>query len=135
MLLAAEPWMLTTDGKILALPTDSGLPFSQRLASLDKATVSELSEHDLKIISPDASTARAIDRASCLLRCAPGLESIVRRCVHEIYILQPPNESFDVSHSDPRWTKRIFVSVPLSSPLANFRVAESIAHEAMHLNL
>jgi len=50
-------------------------------------------------------------------------------------VLNAPDEWHDVSHSEPRWPHRIFVSLPPASPVGDIRLAESIVHEAMHLNL
>ena len=43
---------------------------------------------------------------------------------------------FDVSHSQPKWPDKIFVSFPeRDDELGRLRLAESIVHEAMHLHL
>jgi HEXXH motif-containing protein len=76
-----------------------------------------------------------IDRAIHLFQVAPGLEPIIRSCVHEIIVLKALDISIDVSHSEPRWPTRIFISIPASSGVADLRVAEAVVHEAMHLNL
>lgn len=43
--------------------------------------------------------------------------------------------AFDISHSDPALPYSIFVSIPPSGPTAAIRLAESILHETMHLQL
>jgi HEXXH motif-containing protein len=55
--------------------------------------------------------------------------------VQAIHLLESPGLGFDVSHSDPELPCSIFFSLPLGEPHAALRVAESILHEAMHLQL
>jgi HEXXH motif-containing protein len=133
--VASEPWMLVIDDKPLDLPADPGGPLSRRLATLEKSVVSELEKRNLHAVKPSEEAPALLDRATNLIRIPPGLESIVRRCTHEISPLHVPNDSFDVSHSEPRWPTRIFVSVPKHSPVGDLRIAEAIVHESMHLNL
>jgi HEXXH motif-containing protein len=132
-----EPWLIIVDGKPLDLPPDIGGPLSGRLVSLDSETVTELEQYNLHVLEPviAAGAVDVIDRSIELIRAAPGLESTIRHCVHEIILLKAPDKSFDVSHSEPRWPTRIFISVPASSPVAEIRVAEAVVHEAMHLNM
>ena len=74
-------------------------------------------------------------RTQSCIAVVPSLASVCGRVVEEIHLLRAPPE-YDVSHSEPRWRRRIFVSVPerLDS-IGAVRFAESIVHEAMHLNL
>jgi HEXXH motif-containing protein len=132
-----EPWMLEIDGAPLDLPPDRGGFLSSRLATPSDDIIAELKERGLQVIVPAAVTriGTILDQATKLIRVAPGLDSVVRRCVKEIVILRVPDDSFDVSHSEPRWATRIFVSVPCSSVVGDLRVAEAVVHEAMHLNL
>jgi HEXXH motif-containing protein len=82
-----------------------------------------------------AGEADIIEEAAALIRVVPELDAIIRQCVQEILVLRAPDDSFDVSHSEPQWATRIFVSIPRPSVVAALRVAEAIVHEAMHLNL
>ncbi len=50
-------------------------------------------------------------------------------------MLQAPGLDFDVSHSDPEVPFSIFVSVPSAERDGTSRLAESILHECMHLQL
>jgi hypothetical protein len=71
---------------------------------------------------------------SCIA-VVPTLADVCERVVEEIHLLRAPPE-YDVSHSEPRWRRRIFVSVPERLDyIGAVRCAESIVHEAMHLNL
>lgn len=76
-----------------------------------------------------------LDRAEKLLKTVPNLNFVVRSFVHEIFLLHVLDDEFDVSHSEPWWPNRIFISIPRPSPVQDIRVAEAIVHEAMHLNL
>jgi HEXXH motif-containing protein len=135
--IGSEPWILQIGGAPIDLPLDRGGPLSERLTSLDENTVAELKGRDLQVMALTASaeSPNVLDRAADLIRVAPQLEAVVRRCVQEILVLKAPDDSFDISHSEPRWASRIFISVPASSFVADLRVAEAVVHEAMHLNL
>lgn len=132
--IGRDPWNLGIDGSPIELPLDVGGCLSNRLALADKTTSVELLEHDLHVITPPLMHG-VIDHASKLISAAPSLEAVVRRCVKEILVLASTDDTVDISHSEPRWPTRIFISLPSSSPIADLRVAEAIVHEAMHLNL
>ena len=136
-IIGPEPWMLEISGAALELPTDAPGPLSARLASASRETAAELKVRGLEVVDPSetAGTRGAIDTAAELIAVAPSLEAIVRRCVKEIVILRSGGECFDVSHSEPRWPTRVFVSVPTCPIVGDLRLAEGVVHEAMHLNL
>ncbi len=53
-----------------------------------------------------------------------------------IHIFRPPDVEIDLSYSHPQIPFSIFLSVcEDDSTISNFRLAESILHEAMHLKL
>ena len=65
----------------------------------------------------------------------PSLAAISAEVVDDIHLLRA-SSGYDVSHSEPRWRRRIFVSVPeRHDDVGALRLAESIVHEAMHLHL
>jgi hypothetical protein len=71
---------------------------------------------------------------SCIA-VVPTLVSVCALVIGEMHLLRAPPE-YDISHSEPRWRRRIFVSVPERLDfIGAVRFAESIVHEAMHLNL
>jgi hypothetical protein len=73
----------------------------------------------------------AINRISGLDRLAESLGCLVRSC----HIIEA-ERGYDVSHSTPALPFTIFVSVPRPDERdAELRLAESIIHEAMHLQL
>ena len=56
--------------------------------------------------------------------------------VRSLHIIDPGVDDTDVSYSDPTLPFSVFVSVPRTwSEVAALRVAESILHEAMHIQL
>ena len=66
----------------------------------------------------------------------PTLRKTVGSLVRVCHILKPEDDNYDVSHSDPYVPFSIFVSVPQQRKAnCELRIAESIVHEAMHLQL
>lgn len=73
--------------------------------------------------------------AESLIELVPGMASAVRGWVGQIHLLRAEPE-YDTSHSEPIWRTRIFVSVPeRSDQVGALRLAESVIHEALHLQL
>jgi HEXXH motif-containing protein len=65
----------------------------------------------------------------------PSLAATSAQVVGDIHLLRAAR-GYDVSHSEPRWRRRIFVSVPERvDDIGALRLAESVVHEAMHLHL
>lgn len=66
----------------------------------------------------------------------PTLHRTVATLVRVCHLVKPEDDDCDVSYSDPQLPFSIFVSIP-SARSANdaLRVAESLVHEAMHLQL
>lgn len=66
----------------------------------------------------------------------PSLKTSISYLVKSIHVLAVTDDSFDVSHSDPKLPLSIFLSVPSpKTPFSALRVAEALVHEAMHLQL
>jgi HEXXH motif-containing protein len=73
--------------------------------------------------------------AAQLLAKVPSLENAVERAVDEVVVLRA-SPAFDISHSEPRWPKTVFISVPgRASSVSALRAIENVIHEAMHLQL
>lgn len=71
-----------------------------------------------------------------ILARVPTLQKTVGSLVGVCHILKPDDDDYDVSHSDPYVPFSIFVSIPQQRKAnCELRVAESIVHEAMHLQL
>jgi len=66
----------------------------------------------------------------------PSLAGSIQTLVRSVHILEPPDQNIDCSYSDPEIPFSIFVSVPKEeTENSSLRVAESLIHEAMHLQL
>lgn len=66
----------------------------------------------------------------------PTLFATVAALVRSIHVLDPTDDEYDVSFSEPNIPFSIFVSVPRSNRVTNpLRIGEAIIHEAMHLQL
>lgn len=83
-----------------------------------------------------------IDEATALVTTAlgelgivPSVGAAVSALLRSLHLLTSAGEGFDISHSDPELPFSIFVSAPVGQPDAAARLAESILHEAMHLEL
>ena len=79
--------------------------------------------------------AALLHEAGQLLRKVPSLNEAIAALVRSIHLLRAPGEGYDVSHSDPELPFSIFVSLAPDERHAELRLAESIVHEAMHLQL
>ena len=84
---------------------------------------------------PGERAAALFDDALDLLADGPGLREAVEALVQRVHPLVPRGPGYDSSHSDPELPFSIFVSIPDREPAAALRLAESILHEAMHLQL
>ena len=137
IVVGLEPWLLRLVD-FGALPgATGGRRLSSVLREAAPTLVTDLRSRGIECINGENIHVYVnnFDRAENLLKTVPNLHLVVRSCVHEIFLLHSPDDAIDVSHSEPRWPNRIFVSAPRQSPVQDFRVAEAIVHEAMHLNL
>ena len=74
-------------------------------------------------------------KAAEAITWAPGLAAIVATRVSAIHLVRA-DPGYDVSHSEPHWRDRIFVSVPdRHDEVGVLRLAEEVSHEALHLHL
>jgi hypothetical protein len=64
-----------------------------------------------------------------------GAPEAIASLVRTIHLIASTGPGYDCSHSDPALPFSIFVSVPLGERDEALRLAESILHEAMHLQL
>jgi HEXXH motif-containing protein len=71
-----------------------------------------------------------------IIKHVPSLFKTVNYLVKSIHLVKPEDDEYDISFSEPHIPFSIFISVPKSNnPVNALRVAESIVHEAMHLQL
>ncbi|WP_281821379.1 HEXXH motif-containing putative peptide modification protein [Sphingobium sp. BS19] len=74
-------------------------------------------------------------RSQQLIEQCGALADVVRGAIQEIHLLDA-KPGYDVSHSEPCWLHRVFVSVPdRHDEIGALRFAEGVIHEAMHLEL
>lgn len=79
-------------------------------------------------------TVKKIEAAFGLIAIVPSLFDVLSRLIKSIHLIHA-EPGFDVSFTDPELPFTIFISVPLDHKFAELRLAESIVHEAMHLQL
>lgn len=85
--------------------------------------------------APLAADVIAIQSALSLVALVPSLRETISVYLRALHILKAPGSDFDVSHSDPEIPFSVFVSIPPPCPETELRLAESIVHECMHLQL
>ena len=106
-----------------------------RLAPVPDDVAAHIAEGGLTPCAIDATDRPLFVAAGHVIRLAPDLSAIVERRVTTVHRLAA-DPGYDVSHSEPIWRDRIFVSVPeRSDDIGALRLAESVIHEAMHLHL
>jgi len=81
------------------------------------------------------ATLSAVQSALSLIALVPSLHGTVAAYLRTLHVLQARGIDFDVSHSDPKVPFSIFVSIPSGEREGKLRLAESIIHECMHLQL
>ena len=86
--------------------------------------------------SPSSKDLKLFRDAFASLRGDSGLFDTTVRLVRSVHLLAESRQGYDTSHSDPDLPCSIFLSIPSAQePSAELRLAESIVHEAMHLQL
>lgn len=113
ILVESLPWEVARDFE------DFGLRFSDR-ATIDSIAV---------IQTLEAAVGRYLIQMPALVASVASLSLV-------LHVLVSEDDDYDISHSDPSLPFSVFLSVPATrradGPL---RVAESIVHETMHLQL
>jgi HEXXH motif-containing protein len=131
---APAPWSL------VGAPVASGSArndgwISDRLAPVSDEIAACIAEGGLTARASDTTNPQLFAAAAQAIRLAPDLAAIVEHRVKTVHLLAA-DPGYDVSHSEPVWRDRIFVSVPeRSDDIGALRLAESVIHEAMHLHL
>lgn len=125
------------------VPTFTGAGSSGKalqVETFDAHLASHYEEDGLRFYTADeihaANILEQLRNAIEVLKPVPTLFKTVTSLVRSIHVLNPGNDDFDVSFSEPAIPFSIFVSVPKTRSATNtLRIAESIVHEAMHLQL
>jgi hypothetical protein len=84
---------------------------------------------------PTIAVIQSFAHALRWLEPSAGAREAVASLVRSIHPIESAGPGYDCSHSDPALPFSIFVSVPLGERDEALRLAESILHEAMHLQL
>ena len=107
---------------------------------LTEAGIGAYGDIGLCFYTPDevanSGIVQCLQDALDVLAKIPSLQTTVTALIRTCHVLKPENDAYDVSHSDPLVPFSAFVSVPRRrGPTDALRVAESLVHEAMHLQL
>ena len=79
---------------------------------------------------------RMVAESFSILERISGVTDSLKHFVRSLHVLKPPDDDTDISFSDPTAPFSAFVSVPITvNADVPWRVAESILHEFMHLQL
>lgn len=130
-----RPWRLAGSDDV---PSESWVESTwlwSRLRPMPPAVGAQIAADGLRPagVSPDSRS--LFFAAAQVLAENAELENIVVARTTSIYVLEAA-PGYDISHSEPHWPDRIFVSVPeRHDRLGALRLAESVIHEAMHLHL
>jgi hypothetical protein len=94
----------------------------------------------LEFYSPDEilglNLFRRLDRAIEIIASVPGAALAVSAVLSVVHVLKSESPEYDISYSEPTLPFSIFVGIDPTFPAnPNLRLAESILHECMHLQL
>src|SRR4028118_1832101 len=129
-IIAGVPMITGTEGFIGELQVEILDPVF--ISRYEHADVNFYSAQDLDALDVSVRLKEAIN----VLKHAPSLFTTVATLVRTIHVLNPPDDQYDVSFSEPHIPFSIFTSVPRRSNVNGpLRLAEAIVHEAMHLQL
>lgn len=129
-----EPWLLR-DVPTIAIKPTGGRWLSDRIGSPPAFIRQHIKAQGLEPRELGVAELELFEAAEDMIALVPSLSAIVEAAVGEVYLLKA-EAGYDISHSEPRWKSLIFVSVPdRTDSVGALRVAESVVHEAMHLQL
>lgn len=128
-----DAWDLPVDRALF--PSHSAGWLWSRVALPPPGVRCHVEHQGLACITDPSNDQIVFGMAESLIELVPGVASVVRGWVGQIHLLRAEPE-YDTSHSEPIWRTRIFVSVPeRSDQVGGLRLAESVIHEALHLQL
>jgi hypothetical protein len=128
------PWLLRPL-ELGSIGAKSSTWLSSRLSIAPADLRGHVESQGLKLVDDVLPHVVLFDVVTAIIGLVPNLETVIADLVTDIYLLRA-EPGYDVSHSEPQWRSRIFVSVPEQSDrVGAMRLAESVIHEAMHLNL
>src|SRR5262249_37575713 len=108
---------------------------ASRLAPPPSDIADALAAGGLRVAPIGADAGSRLIEATDLLAAHPSCAARIAAYVEAVHLVHADPE-YDVSHSEPRWPARIFVSLPgRADRVGTLRLAENVIHEAMHLQL
>ena len=128
-------------GAKLLTPVEAGGSTRQiTIELLTEACTGPYQDMGLSFYTPDemanSNVLQRLHDALDVVAQVPTLQRTVVTLLQICHVLKPEDDAYDVSHSDPHVPFSVFVSVPQRcGPTDALRVAESLVHEAMHLQL
>lgn len=130
-----EPWRLPgLEISVAAAPQNADWLWP-RVVPPPSGIAAHLKASGLQIAAVRVTDAGLFAEAAEAIAWVPSLAAIVATRVAAVHLLQA-EPGYDVSHSEPHWEDRIFVSVPdRRDEVGALRLAESVIHEALHLHL
>lgn len=130
-----EPWRLPgLDIFKAAAPHQADWLWPRVVAPLS-AIADHVQDGGLRIADVHHAYSGLFIKAAKLIEGVPSLAAIVAMRVVAVHLLRA-DPGYDVSHSEPQWRDRIFVSVPdRDDEVGALRLAEGVIHEALHLHL
>jgi len=139
-LLSDPTFTQQNKAKLEPIPSTPYSKYAISIEQLDKRFCEKYISLGLKFFPlNNASLPRIIKVLSKALeeiRRVPSLAESIQTLVRSVHILEPPDQNIDCSYSDPEIPFSIFLSIPAEETgNCYLRVAESLIHEAMHLQL
>ena len=135
MALSSEPWRLDGLKIVAALAPAAPCWLWDRVAETPPDIANSIALEGLQAIAPATADEAIFAEAARAIGTAESLAATVVDRTASVHLLRA-QPGYDVSHSEPRWPDRIFVSVPeRRDRVGALRLAESVIHEAMHLHL
>lgn len=107
---------------------------------LDKQFTHSYEEAGVRFCTPaeirDSNLLGQLEEAATQLRCVEPLHTVMGHLVRSVHLLDAGDDEYDVSFSEPHIPFTIFISAPRGRiPSGALRLAESLVHEVMHLQL
>lgn len=127
------PWLLVASAVTCGATLEETI--LHRLSTVPAEIANDISSNGLRMWDISYVPTGLLRQAANWIDREPGLAAICSDLVKDLHLLRA-EAGFDVSHSEPRWRRKIFVSIPeRNDAVGALRLAESIIHEAMHLHL
>lgn len=132
--MGGGPWLLPVTSRHMATVPD-GPWLRGRVTPPPPDIVRGIGMQGLETLPMLPAARPLLDQAQALIAGTASLAAIIAAWVQDIHLLTSA-PGYDVSHSEPRWPTRIFISVPeRTDGVGALRLTENVIHEAMHLQL